>query len=257
MNYSDFEIAIADEKMAVIDRAVAILWLGRRSHGIEGMTPKEIAKIMEEDCGHPRQNVSRLEFRLQGDNRTAKFGKDAYRLRPMSIRGLDEKYGPLISRPKKLVVGPGSVIPREIFQQSNRQFLLRVVDQVNGCYDLGFYDSCAVMARRLIETLLIEIYMQANRSDFLKDTAGYFLSLEQIIGKVSADQAVHLTRETKRLLPEIKKIGDQSAHNPRFNARQSEIDALKHGIRVASEELLNLCNYQSLSPPKAASGDEA
>jgi hypothetical protein len=39
-------------------------------------------------------------------------------------------------------------------------------------------------------------------------------------------------------LRDLKQIGDLSAHNRRFNARQNDIDRVRDGLRVAAEELL-------------------
>lgn len=231
-----------------IDRAIAILWLAKRRHSLDGMTTREVVSIIEGECGHPSQNCSRLHERLGADRRTAKFGHGGWRLRPDAQRQLDERYGRLLKTVVKKSVAPdGSLIPRDIFVEAGRGYLTKVVDQVNGCYDDGHYDGCAVMGRRLMETLLIEAYVQAGRALFVKDSQGSFLTLEGLIGKVISDSHLPLSRDTKRLLPEIKRLGDQSAHNPRFNARRVEIDALKHGLRVAAEELLNLCNYGAVT----------
>lgn len=247
MDYRRFDRELSSENLRVVDRAVAFLWLAKTVYGLEGMTAKEIAQILERECGHPRQNASRLHEQLRVDQRTAKFGTSGFRLRPKDFAFLDERFGHLLSvRSSPAPSGHGSVIPREIFEQSARSYLLRLVDQVNGCYDHGYHDGVMVLARKLLETLIIEVYVQAGRvSEIKRPQDGALLSFEQLSGKISADSVIHVTRETKSTLAAIKKFGDQSAHNQRFVARQGDVDGLKQEIRIAAEELLHLCNYAS------------
>ncbi|MEJ2223653.1 MAG: hypothetical protein P8X49_00785 [Syntrophobacterales bacterium] len=38
-----------------------------------------------------------------------------------------------------------------------RGYIERIVFQINGSYEKGWFDACAVMMRRLLETLFIEL----------------------------------------------------------------------------------------------------
>ena len=49
------------------------------------------------------------------------------------------------------------VLPHAIVK-GTRGYIERVVFQINGCYEKGWFDGCAVMMRRLIETLIIECF---------------------------------------------------------------------------------------------------
>src|ERR1700730_10367293 len=42
--------------------------------------------------------------------------------------------------------------------RGTRGYIERVSNQINGAYENGWYDACAVMLRRLIETLIIESF---------------------------------------------------------------------------------------------------
>jgi len=246
VNYKDFDAAISDSKVQSIDRALAILWLGKVAQGVEGMTAKEIARIMEQDCGHPAQNASRLFERLRADRRTAKHGADGFRLRPDALKVLSAKYEGLLALPSvPKVSGSAGMIPCELFLPAKRSYLVRLVDQVNGCYQNGYFDGVMVLGRKLLETLVIEVYVQDGRAAEIKRTDGAFLTFEELSGKIAADSKVHVTRETKKTLASMKKFGDQSAHNQRFTAQLSDVDELKQGLRIAAEELLHHCNYQS------------
>ena len=41
---------------------------------------------------------------------------------------------------------------------NTRGYIERVVAQINGTYENGWYDGCAVMIRRLLETLIVEAF---------------------------------------------------------------------------------------------------
>jgi hypothetical protein len=132
-----------------------------------------------------------------------------------------------------------SVLPRELFS-STRGYIEKVVQQINGSYDHGFYDCCAVMCRRLGETLIIEIYESQGREKEIKSADDNFLMLSGLLGVLNKDNRIHLGRNAKRGLDGLKDLGDKSAHNRRFNARQPDIDSIKSDLRTAAEELLHL-----------------
>ena len=132
-----------------------------------------------------------------------------------------------------------SVLPRELFART-RGYIEKVVSQINGSYDQEFYDCCAVMCRRLGETLIIEVYEAQGRAAAIKDGDDNFLMLSGLLGILKKDGTIHLGRNAKRGLDGLKDLGDKAAHNRRFNARQSDIDAIRPDLRTATEELLHL-----------------
>ncbi len=126
-----------------------------------------------------------------------------------------------------------------------RGYIERVVDQINGCYEKGWFDGCAVMMRRLLETLIIECFEEYKIADKIKDPGtGDFLWLSKLIKKTLSEPAWNLGRPTKRALPKLKTIGDQSAHSRRFNAHREDIDILVLDFRTICQELLYLANLK-------------
>ena len=123
--------------------------------------------------------------------------------------------------------------------KGTRGYIEKVANQINGCYENGWYDACAVMIRRLMETLLIEAFEHNGIADKIKDTNGNFLPLEDIINSAISETAKwNLSRDTKRRLPKLKQIGDRSAHSRRFNARKTDLDEPIDSVRLIVEELL-------------------
>jgi hypothetical protein len=143
---------------------------------------------------------------------------------------------------RPIVTPSDSVLPRELFS-STRGYIEKVVHQINGSYDEGFYDCCAVMCRRLGETLIIEIYESQGRANEIKGTDDNFLMLNGLLGVLNRDGTIHMGRNAKRGLEGLKELGDKSAHNRRFNARQPDIDGIKPDLRTAAEELLHLAKW--------------
>src|SRR5580704_13703212 len=61
--------------------------------------------------------------------------------------------------------------------RGTRGYIERVVFQVNGCYEKGWFDGCAVMMRRLMETLIIECFEKHLIANTIKNPKGDFLYL--------------------------------------------------------------------------------
>lgn len=132
----------------------------------------------------------------------------------------------------------GSVIPLGLV--TGRGYLEKVVLQLNVSYDAQLYDCCAVMCRRLLETLIIEVYEYCQRADEIKGTDGHFLMLNKLSTFFENDKAFNLGRNGLKGLRDFKTLGDLSAHNRRFNAHKEDIDRVRDGLRVAVEELAHL-----------------
>jgi hypothetical protein len=99
------------------------------------------------------------------------------------------------------------------------------------------------MARRLLETLIIEVYEKKGLDAKLKRADGTFHQLSVLIGILLNETSFNLSRNTKSALPKLKELGDHSAHNRRYIARQPDLDAVKRDFRVALEEFVHLAGF--------------
>ncbi|WP_076343772.1 hypothetical protein [Paludisphaera borealis] len=124
--------------------------------------------------------------------------------------------------------------------KNSRAYIEKIVYQINGCYENGWYDSCAVMIRRLLETLIIEAFEAHSIAQKIKNPQGDFLYLRDLISIALSEPSWNLGRNTKRALPKLKDIGDKSAHNRRFIAVRGDIDEIRHDLRTAVQELMLL-----------------
>ncbi len=139
---------------------------------------------------------------------------------------------------KSQVKASDSVVPRELVADT-RGYIEKVAAQINGSYDNQLYDCCAVMCRRLIETLIIEVYESEGCANEIKGADGHFHMLNGLLSVLLKDGKFNLGRNSRRGLKELKELGDKSAHSRMFNARLSDIDHLKADLRTAAEELLH------------------
>lgn len=131
------------------------------------------------------------------------------------------------------------VLPLSIVQDT-RNYLEAVAHQINGPYEQGWYDACAVMMRRLIETLIIELFEARGRTNAIKDGSGNYVHLDALIGRAIGEGSWNLHRNTKQVLHKVKQLGDNSAHSHRFNARRTDIDNIQVGFRAAVQDLIRL-----------------
>lgn len=122
--------------------------------------------------------------------------------------------------------------------RGTRGYLERVAHQVNGCYANAWYDACAVMIRRFLETLIIECFEAHNIENKIKDQNGDYFFLRDLVDRVCAESAWTLGRNVRKALPRLKEVGDKSAHSRRFNAHREDIDLLAGDLRDTVQELL-------------------
>jgi hypothetical protein len=128
--------------------------------------------------------------------------------------------------------------------RGTRGYIERVANQVNGSYENGWYDACAVMLRRLIETLIIEAFEYHNVASKIKNQSGDFMYLRDLIDKTLAEPLWNLGRNTKQALPRLKDIGDKSAHSRRYIAQRGDIQPLIPDIRTVLQELIYIAKLK-------------
>lgn len=143
------------------------------------------------------------------------------------------------SRAEKSPVADEGLFPLTILAQANRGYLVTVGRQMNGCFSEGWFDACAVMMRRLIEVSIIEAFEHKAIAQKIKGTDGNYLHLTDLVARALAEPALPLSRNAKRLLPQLRDVGHMSAHGRYFLARKEDLEKVQQGCRVVVEELLH------------------
>lgn len=128
--------------------------------------------------------------------------------------------------------------------RGTRGYIEKIVVQINGTYEHGWFDACAVMIRRLIETLTIELYEKHGIADRIKNPNGGFLQLGDLVTKTLAETQWNLTRGTKGALPKLKDVGDKSAHSRYYIAHRGDIDKVIPYLRIAVQEIAYLAQLR-------------
>ncbi len=143
------------------------------------------------------------------------------------------------TRPANEFILPHSMV------RGTRGYIEKIVFQINGCYEKGWFDGCAVMMRRLIETLIIECFEKHGVANKIKNqTSGDFYYLADLIDQTLKETSWNLGRNSKQALPRLKSIGDKSAHSRRYNAHREDIDKLSTDFRDVCQELLYLAGLK-------------
>jgi hypothetical protein len=135
------------------------------------------------------------------------------------------------------------ILPHSMVR-GTRGYIEKVVYQINGCYEKGWFDGCAVMMRRLMETLIIECFEKHKIDAKIKNTNGDFFYLSDLIDKTLQETAWNLGRNAKGALPKLKSVGDKSAHSRRYNAHREDIDKLATDFRDVCQELLSIAGLK-------------
>ena len=237
---ADFASKIAELNLSHVERAIAILWYYRQSQEFDERSAKDLSDDLQEE-GFPRPNVTRLKKDLRRGRFTVRGRQPGtFQIDVRKASELEHQYGDMI-RTKRVVV-TGAVIPME-WVLGTRRYLEQIAYQINGCYDSGFYDACAALCRRLMESLIIEVYVHEKRHREIQSN-GVFLPLERLIGYIAADKKVALGRNTPKTMIETKQMGDTAAHDRIYITPPLDIDDHKAKYRRMIQELLEKAGIQ-------------
>jgi hypothetical protein len=160
------------------------------------------------------------------------------------VASLQKFINETVKPPSEIAASSNEPVIYMAMVRGTRGYIEKVAHQVNGCYSSGWYDSCAVMLRRLLETLIIECYETHKIDDRIKDRSGNYLFLKDLVEQILAEKTWTLGRAVRAALPKLKDLGDKSAHSRRFNAHREDIDRLLKDLRDAIQELVSLARLK-------------
>ena len=163
---SEFSRVLANLKHTHVKRAVAFLWYYRQSQQFEDRTASELASDIHDE-GFPRPNVTKLYKGLSASRYTVRgYRSKSFRIDLRRLSDLDAEYSALLDL--RRVEVSNNILPFD-WVSGTRAYLEQLVHQINGTYDSGFYDACAVLCRRLMESLIIEVYVNRLRQKLGKE----------------------------------------------------------------------------------------
>jgi len=237
---SEFVMQMSQMNLNRVEQAISLLWYYRYTQAYEERTASELANdLQEEGLGKP--NVTELNKSLTKSRKTVKGKrKKSFQINTKYLPQLNAKYEPLIQN-KSIDESP-SIIPVE-FIQGTYPHLEQMVSQINASYNYTLYDCSAVLIRRLMESLIIEVFIQKKQTNDIREN-NVFLPLERLIGKIKNNQNIILSRNIPQYMNNIKSLGDTAAHDRIYITQKQDIDEIKSEIRKTIKELLTLANIQ-------------
>jgi len=135
--------------------------------------------------------------------------------------------------------GEAEFVPIEIVDGS-RGYVVNITRQVNRCFHCESFDACAVMIRKLLETLIIEVFEKKGIASNIKDTSGNYLMFTDLVTKLINSPETPVGKTTKKELPNIATVLNNCAHNRTFNISKSQLVQYQTAIQIAIQELMSL-----------------
>ncbi len=245
MSRSNFASQLATLELKHVDRAVALLWYYRQTQAFEERTASELADDLSDE-GFPKPQASRLKAALASSRFTVRGRrKKSFKIDVRRLPELENDYGKLLER-KRVEVGD-AILPAS-WVEGTRPYLEGLVHQINGAYEYGFFDACAVLCRRLMESLTIEVYVHQGRQHEIRSSDGRLIGLEKLIRHVRQDKKLTLGRNTPATMDDIKDIGDAAAHDRYYITSKQDVDDVKRKYRRMIQTLLTAAGIRKKFP---------
>lgn len=231
----DFARELSALDLSQADLAVALLWFRSKSNQGLSVAASELGSLIHGYALTGPPNTSRLKGQLALHPATVKGdAPNTVKLKLSYLSKLDEKFGSLTaSYPPKV----SYLLLPESQTNGTRRYLEKIALQLNGCYEAGFYDGCAVMQRRLIESLLIEVFEKKGQGDAIKFQRAY-VGFGDIVGITNSGKFVKLARGANKALERIKAVGDTAAHDRTYLTSKLDIEDIAHDFRRLVSELM-------------------
>jgi len=241
MDVEEFCIALHDLSLGKCNEAIAILWFHDRHAPGATLSAGQLARIMRDSgLGHPHSTRLGEAIKRTGLVLSSRRG---LQLKPTARQKIAAMVQSILDPAPPAIDHDTAYIPKVIWDNT-RGYIETIAQQINGSEKCLFLDGASVLIRRLIETLLIEVYEHLHREDEIKGPDDNYVMLGLIIKKVTEAPGLPLGRDTKSALHDIKVIGDRAAHNRRYTTTLCDLAKINSGVRLAVEELIQLADLK-------------
>ena len=229
----DFLAALPDQSHH--ERAIALLWYYRETQQFDERTPAELACDVR-DAGFSKPHVTRLTEKLRRSKFVIRGSRKAtFQINVRHVEDLSKRFRQYLDTPQTTV--QQEYIPSS-WVSGTRPYLEKLVYQINVAHEYRLFDCCAVMCRRLMETLIIDVYVNSKRHHEIQSN-GNFVELGKLINHIVADASVVLGRNTRTTMADIKLLGDTAAHDRIYITEASDVDDVRTRYRKVIKELLD------------------
>lgn len=166
MNITDFINVIPDflkkTSSEQIDFIVYYLLVIKKQEGVKA---KDVELVFKDLYIPAYSNIGAYLNKFAKKGKNQKFIKEASNF--LIERSRKEEID-IIANNKPLPKPTNSLYP-QILLNNTRGYLSKIGEQASICYDIGLYDACLVMLRKLVETLIIECFERTGLNQKLKE----------------------------------------------------------------------------------------
>lgn len=220
------------------ERATLLCYYFYKETSENAFSMQQISDLMESG-GFNKPNTSRLRERLTKGKDKSFLASKKYNGKiefiPAVLQSLDKSYSRFWDDTE--TVESNSELLEEAKFCGKRNYLDRLIRQINNTYANHCYDACAVLMRRLFEVLLVLAYQHYNIDDQIKDASGNgYIMLEGIVSNAKNNVTLKFSR-IKKEFDIFRMVGNLSAHSISYTAGVKDIDDIKLNYRVMTEEL--------------------
>ena len=194
-----------------------------------------------EQFGFNKPNTSRLKEKLiKGKDKIllpSKEYKGTLEFIPSVLQGLEREFGRVWNDTQ--TVNSNSELIEETKFCGKRNYLDRLIKQINFTYANNCFDACAVLMRRLFEVLLVLSYQKYGIESAITNNQGNHLMLEGIVKDAVQNKTLNISSRVCKNFDTFREVGNNSAHSITYTAGKKDIDDIKINYRVMMEELYN------------------
>lgn len=221
------------DNMNQISKAKYLCFYAYKQNSITLFKISDIQKLFT-DAGYDSPNATRLKTGLTKGK--YKILQPDLSIIPVKFQELDTLLGTQWEDYEK--INSNSEFLDEMKFCGKKNYLTKIIKEINHNYNNNCYNGCAVLLRRLIEVALILSYKNLNIDNDIKNNDGKYLMLEGIVKNAKTNKKLDLSRN-KEKLDEIREVGNFAAHSITYLATKKDIDDIKISYRAILEELYN------------------
>lgn len=247
MKILDFKLATELDKKNQTMQAALLCYYHYKTTDEQIFDMKGIQELFS-DAGFNSINSSRVKKSLIDKKimRIPKGLKTSLEFIPSVFQEYEQQYG-ILWNDNETINSESELIDESKFC-GKRNYLTRLIQQINHSYANNCYDAAAVLMRRLFEILLILSYQHLGIDDEIKDKNGSgYIMLDGIVKNAINNNTLKLSR-IKTEFDSFRKVGNFSAHNITYTAGIKDIDDIKLNYRVMLEELYNKAGLMETEP---------
>jgi hypothetical protein len=244
LTLDDFCEVVKKLRKTNAEKALAILWFhDSKKQGVE-MTAEELRKLLgDHHVGTASWTAIANGMR---ESKLASESSKGFSLKPGSRKVIRDWLPSDLDGIQPSMDHASGYLPEAVWRNT-RGYIEAVCRQLNGCFKSAYYDAAAVMLRRLLETLIIESYEHLARESEIRDAAGNYFMLKDLVERACGDKGhrgLNLGRDSKTTLRDAREVGNLSAHTRRYIAVASDLTKIQSGVRVVVQELIEIANLK-------------